>query len=174
MDKAEVDSIVAAAGGAYQQWCRVPGKERISTLAPLAEKLRERSDEAAAVINKEMGKPVPQAKAEVLKCAYLVDWYAQHGPAMLQDTEHPPLPGFRKSYVTYRPLGVILSVMPWNFPFWQPLRMAVPTIMAGNTVVLKHASNCFPSAMVIEEMFCSVPELPEGVFQSAIVGAPMV
>jgi len=170
----EVHGIVAATDQAYRQWSRVPAKERAGTMSMLAGKLRERADDAAALMNQEMGKPVPQGRAEVMKCAMLVDWYAEHGPAMLKDSEHPSLPGFRKTFVTYRPLGVILAIMPWNFPFWQVIRMAVPTIMAGNGVVLKHASNCFGSALMIEQLFGEVPDLPEGLFRSLVVGADMV
>jgi len=172
-EKEDVDKMITIADNAFQQWRRIPGKERISKLSVLAEKLRERAEDAAVLMNQEMGKPVSQGKGEVLKCAYLVDWYAQHGPAMLEDQEHPPLPGFKRSFVTYRPLGVIVSIMPWNFPFWQVIRMAVPTIMAGNTVILKHATNCFPSSIMIEEIFNEVPDIPR-VFQSALVGSPMV
>lgn len=174
MNAEEAKAVVAKADKAFQTWCRVPSKERIMAMSGLAEKLRARADEGAALMNKEMGKPISQGKAEVLKCAYLVDWYTEHGPAMLEDTPLPPLPGFKASYVTYRPLGVILSVMPWNFPFWQVIRMAAPTMMAGNAVVLKHASNCFASALLIEDIVKSVPGIPDGLFGAAVVGAPLV
>lgn len=172
MDAAEAAATVALADKSFQDWKHVTGAERCGTLKATAEKLRERAEEAAALMNKEMGKPVAQGKAEVMKCAYLVDWYAEHGPAMLEDTPYPALPGFQKSFVTYRPLGVILSVMPWNFPFWQAVRMAVPTMMAGNSVVLKHASNCFGSALLLEEIFATVA--PPNLFRALPIGAPLV
>ncbi|CAK0801826.1 unnamed protein product [Prorocentrum cordatum] len=165
----DVRSIVASADAAYRHWRRVSPAERVEKVAALAGMLRARAEEAAVLINREMGKPVPQAKAEVMKCAYLVDWYAEHGAKFLQDTECPPLPGFKRSYVTYQPLGVILSVMPWNFPFWQVVRMAVPTLMAGNSVVLKLAPNCFGSSLMLEELFGAVPGLPAGLFRALLI-----
>jgi len=168
--KEQVQGIVASADRAFREWRSKPPQERVAALAPMAELLRSRADEAAALMNSEMGKPVPQAKAEVLKCAYLVDWYAEHGAKFLQDTEHPPLPGFQRSYVTYQPLGVILSVMPWNFPFWQVIRMSIPTMMAGNAVVLKHARNCFGSSLLLEDIYGSVPGLPKDLFRALVIG----
>eukprot|EP00927_Polykrikos_kofoidii_P001358 TRINITY_DN10493_c0_g1_i3.p1 TRINITY_DN10493_c0_g1~~TRINITY_DN10493_c0_g1_i3.p1 ORF type:complete len:489 (-),score=88.55 TRINITY_DN10493_c0_g1_i3:244-1710(-) len=170
----EVEEIMALSDQAFRQWRRVSPSDRISRMSALAEKLRERTDEAAHLMNQEMGKPMPQAKAEVMKCVGLIDWYAKHGPEMLEDTPHPPLPGFKKSYVAYRPLGVILSIMPWNFPFWQVIRMAVPTMMAGNAVLLKHAPSCFGSGLLIEEIIREVQGLPENVFRSLSIGSPMV
>jgi len=174
METGEVDSIVESAHNAFRHWRTVKPQDRVGTMSLLAASLREHADEAAVLMNQEMGKPKPQGKAEVLKCAYLVDWYSEHAPLMLEPTPHPALPNFTKSFVTYQPLGVILSVMPWNFPFWQVLRMAVPTMMAGNAVVLKHASNCFGSAKMLEELFGAVPGLPQNLFRSIIVGAPTV
>jgi len=140
----------------------------------VAEGLRARADEVAALMCQEMGKPVSQGKAEVLKCAHLVDWYAEHGAGFLKDVDYPTLPGFRKSYVSYQPLGVILSIMPWNFPMWQVMRMSVPTIMAGNAVLLKHAPNCFGTAAVCEELLQSLPGVPQGLFRSLVIDVPQI
>ncbi|CAJ1340407.1 unnamed protein product [Effrenium voratum] len=171
MSESEVGQIIEEANGAFQAWRRVPAAERVAALAPLAEGLRSRADEAAELMCQEMGKPPAQGRAEVLKCAYLVDWYAQHGASFLADTPYPALPGFAKSFVTYQPLGTILSIMPWNFPMWQVIRMGVPTLMAGNAVLLKHAPNCFGSALLCEELLKTV-NVPQGLFRSLIVDVP--
>jgi succinate-semialdehyde dehydrogenase/glutarate-semialdehyde dehydrogenase len=174
MPDEEVSSIVAASHQAFGTWRRNSLEQRAQSLGLLADALRSRSDEAAALISAEMGKPIPQAKAEVNKCAYLVDWYAENGPALMKDAPAKPLPGFKECFVTFQPLGVILSVMPWNFPFWQAIRMAVPTMLAGNTVVLKHASNCQGSALMIEEIVRSIPALPQDVFRTLVIPARQV
>lgn len=174
MSNAEVQQIVETAHSAFGKWRKRDAADRVETLAVMADKLRSSADRAAELINKEMGKPVPQARAEVMKCATLVDWYAEHGAAAMAPSEQLPLPGFKRSYVTYQPLGVVLSIMPWNFPFWQAVRMAVPTMMAGNAVLLKHAPNCFGSALMCEELFQSVPGLPEGLFRSLVIDVPQV
>jgi len=170
----EVRGIVASADGAFRAWRQQPPKQRAEALSALADLLRARADEAAELISAEMGKPVSQAKAEVNKCAYLVDWYAEHGAGFLDNTPAKPLPGFKECFVTYQPLGVILSVMPWNFPFWQAVRMAVPTLLTGNAVVLKHASNCQGSALLLEEIFKSAPGLPENLFRTLVIPSGQV
>eukprot|EP00931_Biecheleriopsis_adriatica_P102167 TRINITY_DN77182_c0_g1_i1.p1 TRINITY_DN77182_c0_g1~~TRINITY_DN77182_c0_g1_i1.p1 ORF type:complete len:496 (-),score=91.98 TRINITY_DN77182_c0_g1_i1:41-1465(-) len=174
MDPEEVRSIIASTSSAYQEWRRVPAKERVAAVGAVADALRQRADEAAALMEQEMGKPAAQGKAEVLKCAYLVDWYAANGAAFLDDVAYPALPGFQKSYVSYQPLGIILSIMPWNFPMWQVVRMAVPTLMAGNAVLLKHAPNCFGSAKLCEELLDSLPGVPRSIFRSLIIDVPQV
>jgi len=174
MGDEEVKGIVATADGAFQSWRRQSPKQRAEALSALADLLRARSDEAAELISAEMGKPVAQAKAEVNKCAYLVDWYAEHGAGFLDNTPAKPLPGFKECFVTYQPLGVILSVMPWNFPFWQAVRMAVPTMLTGNAVVLKHASNCQGSALLLEEIFKSAPGLPDNLFRTLVIPSGQV
>jgi len=175
MTDEEVRGIVSNTNDAFQTWRRVTPKDRAAALSVLAASLRARSDEAAELMCKEMGKPVPQGKAEVNKCAYLVDWYAEHGAALLADTQRTPLPGFKECLVTYQPLGVILSVMPWNFPFWQAIRMAVPTLLAGNGVVLKHASNCHGSALFVEDVIRSAaPGVPENLFRALVIPSGQV
>ncbi|CAK9014633.1 unnamed protein product, partial [Durusdinium trenchii] len=170
MSEDTVGQIVEKANVAFQEWRQVPAAERVAALAPLAERLRHRADEAAELMCQEMGKPLAQGKAEVMKCAYLVDWYAENGAEFLKDTEYPALPGFQKSFVTYQPLGLILSIMPWNFPMWQVVRMGVPTLMAGNGVLLKHAPNCFGSSLLCEELLKDL--LPDGLFRSMILDVP--
>jgi len=172
MSADEVERRVVGAGAAFKEWRRLAPPERIGRLAGLGEMLRARADEGAELMCKEMGKPVEQGKAEMRKCAYLVDWYAKHGSEFLKDDEVPALPGFQKSFVTYQPLGVIMSIMPWNFPMWQVVRMAVPTMMAGNAVVLKHAPNCFGTGALVEELLGGLPDVPKGLFSSLVVDVP--
>lgn len=174
MSDEECRSVVGSTNEAFKIWRRKTPKERAAALSVLAEGLRARADEAAELMNKEMGKPIPQAKAEVNKCAYLVDWYAEHGPAMLANSPVKPLPGFKECFVTYQPIGVILSVMPWNFPFWQAIRMAVPTLLAGNGVVLKHASNCQGSALMVEEIMKAAPDVPDNLFRTLVIPSGQV
>jgi len=174
MSDAEVQQVIGAADSAFQEWRRIPVAERVKVMSLVADGLRKRADEAADLMHQEMGKPVPQAKAEVEKCAYLVDWYGKNGASFLKDSEYPTLPGFKKSFVTYQPLGVILSIMPWNFPMWQVIRMGVPTMMAGNAVLLKHAPNCFGTAQLCEEILNSLPGVPRGLFRSLVVDVPHV
>jgi len=174
MSDEEVQRIVRSSSDAFEQWRRKSVSERVKALAPVAERLRARADEVADHIHQEMGKPVGQGKAEVLKCATLVDYYAKNAESFLRNSEVSALPGFTKSYVTYQPLGVILAIMPWNFPMWQVIRMAVPTMIAGNTVVLKHAPNCFGSAMICEEILNTLPDQPDDIFRALICDVPQV
>ncbi|CAE7211425.1 sad [Symbiodinium sp. KB8] len=169
----EVQRILSSAAAAQQAWRRRSASERVAAFAPLATALRSRAEEVADLVCQEMGKPVQQGKAEVLKCAYLVDWYVENGAKFLEDTEYPALPGFQKSFVTYQPLGTVLSVMPWNFPIWQVIRMGIPTLMAGNAVLLKHAPNCFGSGLACEDMLAQL-DIPDGLFRSLIIDVPQV
>lgn len=137
-------------------------EQRSRLLQRIAEKLREKRDIYATLITTEMGKPIAQARAEVDKCAWVCEWYSERTRDLLQDeiveTEA------EKSYVTFEPLGVVLGIMPWNFPFWQVFRFAVPAIAAGNCVVVKHASNVPQCAEAIESVFREAG-VSEGVFQ---------
>jgi len=174
MTDEEVSGIVTTSNKAFQTWRGVSPKDRAQALAALADLLRSRADEGADLMCKEMGKPIAQGKAEVNKCAYLVDWYAENGAAFLANSPVKPLPGFKTCFVTYQPIGVILSVMPWNFPFWQAIRMAVPCLLAGNAVVLKHASNCQGSALMIEDILRSAPGIPENLFRTLVIPSGQV
>lgn len=135
----EVDRALDRAAGAFDGWRRLTFAQRARHLRALARELRRRLDTCAALITAEMGKPATQAHAEVEKCALNCDFFAEHAERFLAD-EHPAgAPEHR--YVTYQPLGVVLAIEPWNFPFWQVFRAAAPALMAGNTMVLKHAAN---------------------------------
>ncbi|CAI8726835.1 succinate semialdehyde dehydrogenase (NAD(P)(+)) Sad [Pseudomonas marginalis] len=145
---AQLDAALDRATAAFRTWRREPVSQRAELLLALAGALRDQAEEMAQMITLEMGKPITQARAEIEKCAQLSEWYAAHGPAML--APEPTLVDNGSARIEYRPLGPILAVMPWNFPVWQVLRGAVPTLLAGNTYVLKHAPNVMGSAYLMK------------------------
>ena len=157
----QVDSAIALAEQGYRQWRKVSVAQRATTLRNVGAAMRARSEALAQMISLEMGKPIAQARGEVAKSANLCDWYAEHGPAML-NTE-ATLVEDNKAVIEYRPMGAILAIMPWNFPVWQVLRGAVPILLAGNSYLLKHAPNVLGSAAMIGEIFAAAG-VPEGVF----------
>ncbi len=167
---------------AYTQlsWKQLSIKNRISFLPQLAQLLLENKEEYATCITTEMHKPISQAIAEVEKCALLCNYYYENAETFLATKNIKTEAS--ESFVTYEPLGVILGVMPWNFPFWQVFRFAVPTIIAGNTVVVKHASNVPKSAELIQEIF-EQAGFPKGCYQdlpipssevAAVIANPIV
>ncbi len=155
----EVEHALARTDAAFRQWRSVPVATRAQKLRDLGAALRNRGEEMAQMITREMGKPIGQARGEVAKSAGLCDWYAEHGPAMLA-TEATQA---ADAVIEYRPLGPVLAVMPWNFPLWQVLRGAVPIILAGNSYLLKHAPNVLGAANLIEAIFNDAG-FPQGVF----------
>lgn len=155
----EVEQALAQTDTAFRQWRSVPVAARAQKLRDLGAALRNRGEEMAQMIMREMGKPIAQARGEVAKSAGLCDWYAEHGPAML-NTEATQV---ADAVIEYRPLGPVLAVMPWNFPLWQVLRGAVPIILAGNSYLLKHAPNVLGAANLIEAIFNDAG-FPQGVF----------
>jgi len=157
----QVDAAIALAEQGYRQWRNVSVAERAATLRNVGSAMRARGEALAQMISREMGKPIAQARGEVAKSANLCDWYAEHGPAML-NTE-VTLVEDNKAVIEYRPMGAILAVMPWNFPVWQVLRGAVPILLAGNSYLLKHAPNVLGSAAMIGEIFAAAG-VPDGVF----------
>ncbi|WNI62195.1 succinate-semialdehyde dehydrogenase [Enterobacter asburiae] len=157
----EVERAIAHSDAGYRQWRRESVSHRAQKLRDLGAALRNRAEEMAQIISREMGKPILQARAEVAKSAGLCDWYAEHGPAMLR--AEPTLVENHNAVIEYRPLGPILAVMPWNFPLWQVLRGAVPILLAGNSYLLKHAPNVLGSADLIGQIFADAG-FPEGVF----------
>jgi succinate-semialdehyde dehydrogenase/glutarate-semialdehyde dehydrogenase len=162
----EVQRRIARAHAAFLDWRQTPLARRARLLRALARELRRRPDDYAALATAEMGKPITQARAEVEKCALGCDYYLKHGPRFLAD-EHPAdAPAGR--YVTYRPYGVVLAIMPWNFPFWQIYRVAAPALLAGNTVLLKHAANVTGCALAIERSFARAG-FPPGALQTLVV-----
>jgi len=159
--EAALDAALARAAAGFSLWRRTALEQRSQALIALAQALRDNASAMAEMITLEMGKPVTQARGEIEKCAQLCVWYAEHGPAMLS-AEATQVEG-GKARIEYRPLGPILAVMPWNFPIWQVLRGAVPTLLAGNTFVLKHAPNVMGSAYLLLDAFKRAG-FPEGVF----------
>lgn len=157
----EVERAISQSDSGYRQWRCESVSHRAQKLRDLGAALRNRAEELAQTISREMGKPILQARAEVAKSAGLCDWYAEHGPAMLR--AEPTLVENQNAVIEYRPLGPILAVMPWNFPLWQVLRGAVPILLAGNSYLLKHAPNVLGSAELIGQIFADAG-FPEGVF----------
>ena len=158
---AQVDESIVLADAGYRRWRNTPVAERAEALRAVGRVLRQRGEEMAQMMSREMGKPIAQARGEVAKSASLCDWYAEHGPAML-NTEST-LVEDNKAVIEYRPLGPILAIMPWNFPLWQVLRGAVPILLAGNSYLLKHAPNVMGTAELIGKIF-NEAGLPAGVF----------
>jgi len=163
---AEVERALAQAHAAYQSWRGTSFAHRASTLKKAAAYLRSHKEELARLATLEMGKPITQAEAEVEKSAWGCEYYAENAEQMLAD-EHIKATG-RDSYVAYSPLGVILAIMPWNFPFWQVFRPIAPAVMAGNALVLKHASNVPQCALAIERVMCEAG-FPEGLFRTLLI-----
>ena len=147
----KIDGILTRAEKSFQLWRRLSFKERGLMMTKAADILRTNKDQYAKLMAREMGKPLTQGQGEIEKCAFVCDFYAEHAEYFL--TPEPVRTEASKSFVTYEPLGTVLAVMPWNFPFWQVFRCAAPTLMAGNAVVLKHASNVCGSALAIEKIF---------------------
>jgi succinate-semialdehyde dehydrogenase/glutarate-semialdehyde dehydrogenase len=168
----EVDGILSEADETFESWSARRIQERESMLAEAADVLRDRKREYAETMTREMGKPVTQAVAEVEKCAWVCDYYAENAAEHLQDERIGGEPG-TKTYARYEPLGVVLAVMPWNYPFWQVFRFAAPALAAGNVGVLKHASNVPGCALAIEDVFDRAG-FPEGAFSTLLVDSGAV
>ncbi len=151
MTSADIEELLEAAQCAASVWKETPISERKVAMNRLADLLREQKDEYATIISREMGKPFKEAVSEVEKCAWVCEYYAQHAEEFLQN-ETVDVDGMT-GMVTFEPLGVVLGVMPWNFPFWQVIRFAAAIMMAGNGVVIKHAPNVTGSANALESLF---------------------
>lgn len=162
---------VEKAQQAFAAWREKPLEERAQLLTAAARQLRARRDACAVLATEEMGKPITEARSEVEKCATVCDYYAQHAEAFLKPRDVAT--DASRSLVRYDPLGVVLGIMPWNFPFWQAFRFAAPTLAAGNTVLLKHASNVPGCAMMIESLFADAG-FPEGVFTTLLIESSSV
>ncbi|MFC4096806.1 NAD-dependent succinate-semialdehyde dehydrogenase [Euzebyella saccharophila] len=171
LTSSELDEKVQEANDSFFAWKKTTFQERSKLLKAAAKELREHTDEYAKVISQEMGKPIAQSRAEVDKCAWVCEYYAENGESQLASKTIET--DADTSYVSYEPLGVILAVMPWNYPFWQVFRFAAPNIMAGNVGVLKHASNVMKSAQLIEQVFLRAG-FPKGCFQNLIIGSDKI
>ena len=166
MESEESLKIISLADDACIQWMETTFAHRSVFMKNAAKVLRENSEEYSVLMTLEMGKPIAQSRAEVEKCAWVCDYYAENAEQFLSDeiikTEAT------KSFISYQPLGVILAIMPWNFPFWQVFRFAAPNLMAGNAGLLKHGSNVSGCAFAIEDIF-SKAGFPENLFRSLLV-----
>ena len=164
----KIENLLIQSNIAFGKWKRTKPDFRRNLIETVAGLLRENIDEYALCITSEMGKPVKESRAEVEKCAWICEYYAENAERFLAD--EPVQTDADISRIHYEPLGTILGIMPWNFPFWQVFRFAVPTIMAGNTVVLKHASNVQASANKIEDIFTGAG-FPSSVFRNLVLGS---
>lgn len=165
MDDAELDSIINKAAGAQKEWKNKSFDERAAFLNKTAQILRDRKDDLAELMATEMGKPLAQGVSEAEKCAWVCEYYAENAASFLKD--EPIETDASSSYVTYNPLGTVLAIMPWNFPFWQLFRFAAPALMAGNAAILKHASNVTGCALEIEDIIHKAG-LPAELFRMVI------
>jgi len=166
-----LEAMVARAHATFLEWRSVPFKVRANCMREVARLLRKDINAHALAMTLEMGKPIVQAEAEVEKCAGCCEFYAENAEAFL--AEQPRQTDASKSYVRFDPLGLVLAVMPWNFPYWQVFRFAAPALMAGNAGILKHASNVPRCALAIEKVFREAG-FPEGLFATALIDSAPV
>lgn len=171
MTKKEVDDIIDHSHDAFLSWRNVRYSERSKLMMNAANVLREGKEEYGKILTLEMGKTIKQAIAEVEKCAWVCEYYAKNTEEILKqeiiETDAS------ESYVQFDPIGIVLAVMPWNFPFWQVFRFAAPALMAGNVGILKHASNVPMSALAIEQIF-SLAGFPQNTFKTLLIGSSQV
>ncbi len=170
-DAGQLEEALASAAQAAPAWAALPVLERCAHLRRLAHTLRDRREEWARLITLEMGKLIGEARAEIDKCALACEYYAEQAPRFLAAEEIPS--DATRSYVACEPLGTVLAVMPWNFPFWQVFRFAAPALAAGNTVLLKHAANVPRCAQAIETAMHAAG-LPAGVFRTLLIESERV
>jgi succinate-semialdehyde dehydrogenase/glutarate-semialdehyde dehydrogenase len=170
-DATRIENALAETAAAAPTWAALPVVERCALLRRAAGVLRARAGELARLITLEMGKVSKEARDEVEKCAVGCDYYAARAPAFVADELVASEAG--KSLVAYQPLGTVLAIMPWNFPLWQVFRFAAPTLAAGNTALLKHASNVPQCALAIERIFMEAG-FPTGVFRTLMIGAAQI
>jgi acyl-CoA reductase-like NAD-dependent aldehyde dehydrogenase len=170
-DEAQISRRLERAGAAFHDWSLRPVAGRADRLRALAGVLRAGQAGHAELMTAEMGKPIVQAEAEVAKCATTCEWFADHAAALLEP--EPVATEAAASQVRFDPLGVVLAVMPWNFPFWQVIRCAAPALAAGDTIVLKHASNVPGCALALEGAFRTAG-FPEGAFTTLMIPARAV
>ncbi|MBM9508208.1 NADP-dependent succinic semialdehyde dehydrogenase [Actinacidiphila acididurans] len=174
LDDRSIEECLARAESAFRSYRATDFDSRAALLASAADLLEAEQDQVARIMTTEMGKTLSAARAEAAKCVKAMRWYAANAEHLLAD-EHPAAAdvedsGARHAYVRYRPLGVVLAVMPWNFPLWQVIRFAAPALMAGNTALLKHASNVPQTALYLGDLFRRAG-FPAGCFQTLLVGS---
>ena len=168
---ADVDAALDRAAAAQTGWAALSFAERSAVLRRTAEVLRAQVEDLALLVTREMGKPLAEARAEVEKCATACDYYAEHAAEFLAD--EPVDTSADRSWIGYEPVGVVLAVMPWNFPLWQVLRVAAPALMAGNAALLKHSPNTTGCALAVQRVLTEAGA-PEGLFAALVVAEPDV
>jgi succinate-semialdehyde dehydrogenase/glutarate-semialdehyde dehydrogenase len=168
LDQAGIEAAIERAWSTRHAWRDAGVEVRASILRSVAGVLRADKQRYAALLTSEMGKPIVEAEGEVEKCAWTAGWIADNAARLLAD--EPADSTASESYVRFQPLGVVLAVMPWNFPFWQAFRAGLPALAAGNVMMLKHSSNVPQCALAIEEVFREAG-VPEGVFQTLMIGS---
>jgi succinate-semialdehyde dehydrogenase/glutarate-semialdehyde dehydrogenase len=165
-DAREQAALVQSAHRAFEAWRLTPFRERAAPMRQAGALLRRRQQDYAVLMAAEMGKPVAQGRAEAEKCAWVCDWFAENAERLLAPEEVKT--DASRSFVTFAPLGVVLAIMPWNFPFWQVVRFAAPSLMAGNAGLLKHAPNVSGCALAIEALFRDAG-FPDGLFKAVLI-----
>jgi len=166
MQPSEVNNIIDLSDSAFEEWRDTSFKFRSELMMKAANVLRSKKEQYSKLMTVEMGKPITQSRAEVVKCVWVCEYYAENAEKFLSDELIST--DASKSFVTFQPLGIVLAVMPWNFPFWQVFRFAAPGLMAGNAGILKHASNVSGCALAIEEIFRDAG-FPENLFRTILV-----
>ena len=167
----QVDARLATTSKAFKDWRLTNFSERANRMRALSELLRRNKREYGRIMALEMGKPITEAIAESEKCAWACNFYAEKAESLLADEEVPT--EAKRSFVRYEPLGPVLAVMPWNFPFWQVFRFAAPGLMAGNAGILKHASNVPGCAVAIEDVFRKA-DFSANIFRTLLIGSKHV
>jgi succinate-semialdehyde dehydrogenase/glutarate-semialdehyde dehydrogenase len=167
----EVEEIIESVQKDFESWRTTSFEHRSDLMKKAAEELRKNIDEYARVMTIEMGKPINESKAEIEKCAWVCEYYAENALKFLADEVIET--DASRSMVVFEPIGIVLAVMPWNFPFWQVFRFAAPALMAGNAGILKHASNVPGSALAIENVFHRAG-FPKNIFRTLLVGSSQV
>lgn len=171
LTKKEIEDALNAAHERFGTWKKTSFKKRATLMLKAAQELKANKKEYAETITKEMGKPISQSISEIEKCAWVCEYYAENAEEQLANETVET--DAHKSYISYEPIGVVLAIMPWNFPFWQVFRFAAPALMAGNIGILKHASNVMESGNNIQKVF-ERAGFPEGCFQNLIIGSDKV
>ena len=167
----QTDAILGKAFAAQAQWREVPMTKRVDLLRRAAKVLREGSEDYARLITMEMGKPISESRSEIEKCALTMDYYAEHAPAFLADEAIAS--NAEESGIVFDPLGVVLAIMPWNYPFWQFFRFAAPALAAGNGAILKHANNVPQAALAVQDIF-EKAGIPTGLFATLLIESSQV
>ena len=171
ISKDSINQIIDSSFNTFLEWRNKSFSYRAKKMRHLAELLKQKKDLLGLLMTKEMGKPIKQSIAEAEKCAWVCEYYADNAEKFLSQKEIPT--GSTKSFISFQPIGIVLAIMPWNFPFWQVFRFASPALMAGNVGILKHASNVQGCAIEIEKLFLEAG-FPEFAFSNLVIGSKKV